>query len=214
MVRNKHPEETINLILEVSLNLFMEKGYDNTTIQDIIKGLGGLSKGAIYHHFKSKEEIFASVMAMIEKRNIAFFDNILNDSSLNGLEKLKSMLTSTYKNPNTSAFFKISPSYLEDPKVLYAQIVSNYQVASPLYIQPVIEEGIGDGSIVTDYPKELAEVIITLMNVWINPIASKSSIEDTHRKILFLKHTLESLGINIIDEEMISQYITYIKANF
>ena len=41
MARNKHPEETVNLILDVALALFFEKGYDNTSIQDIIDGLGG-----------------------------------------------------------------------------------------------------------------------------------------------------------------------------
>ena len=54
MSRNKYPEETVNLILDVSQRLFIEKGYDNTTIQDIIDELGGLTKGAIYHHFSSK----------------------------------------------------------------------------------------------------------------------------------------------------------------
>ena len=53
MARNKHPEETVNLILETATRLFMEKGYEHTSIQDIIDNLGGLSKGAIYHHFKS-----------------------------------------------------------------------------------------------------------------------------------------------------------------
>ena len=59
MARNKHPEETVNLILDVAFRLFMEKGYEHTSIQDIIDNLGGLSKGAIYHHFKSKEDIMA-----------------------------------------------------------------------------------------------------------------------------------------------------------
>ena len=43
MARNKHPEETVNLILDVALALFFEKGYDNTSIQDIIDGLGCLT---------------------------------------------------------------------------------------------------------------------------------------------------------------------------
>ncbi len=33
MARNKYPEVTVEKILEVSQRLFMEKGYDNTTIQ-------------------------------------------------------------------------------------------------------------------------------------------------------------------------------------
>ena len=36
MARNKHPEETVNLILDVAFHLFMEKGYEHTSVQDII----------------------------------------------------------------------------------------------------------------------------------------------------------------------------------
>ena len=57
MARNKYPEETYQLILDVSTRLFFEKGYERTSLQDIIDGLGGLTKGAIYYHFRSKEEI-------------------------------------------------------------------------------------------------------------------------------------------------------------
>ena len=61
MARNKHPEETVNLILDVAFRLFMEKGYEHTSIQNIIDNLGGLTKGAIYHHFKSKEDILVAL---------------------------------------------------------------------------------------------------------------------------------------------------------
>ena len=44
MSRNKYPEETVNLILDVSQRLFIEKGYDNTTIQDIIDELSVQSR--------------------------------------------------------------------------------------------------------------------------------------------------------------------------
>ena len=35
MARNKHPEETVEKILAVSAKLFMEKGYEHTTLQDL-----------------------------------------------------------------------------------------------------------------------------------------------------------------------------------
>ena len=61
MARNKHPEATVECILDVAQRLFLEKGYDQTTIQDIADGLKGMTKGAVYHHFKSKEEIMSAV---------------------------------------------------------------------------------------------------------------------------------------------------------
>ena len=68
MARNKHPEETVEKILAVSAKLFMEKGYEHTTLQDIIDNLGGLTKGAIYHHFKGKEEILLASRTGWESR--------------------------------------------------------------------------------------------------------------------------------------------------
>ena len=49
MARNKYPEETKNKIIDTAAKLFIENGYEHTSIQDIIDHLGGLSKGAIYH---------------------------------------------------------------------------------------------------------------------------------------------------------------------
>ena len=60
MARNKYPEETVRRILDTAEQLFIEKGYDRASLQDIIEATG-LSKGAIYHHFTSKEDIFYSV---------------------------------------------------------------------------------------------------------------------------------------------------------
>ena len=60
MARNKHPEETAARILSAAARLFLEKGYDRTSLQDIIQQTG-LSKGAIYHHFSSKEAIFEAI---------------------------------------------------------------------------------------------------------------------------------------------------------
>mgnify|MGYP000520802420 CR=1 FL=1 len=58
----KYPEVTIERILDVSLKLFLEKGYEQTTIQDIVDELGDLSKGAIYHHSKEKKKLLMRLL--------------------------------------------------------------------------------------------------------------------------------------------------------
>lgn len=52
----------IETILAVAARLFLEKGFDKTSMQDIAR-TADISKGAIYHHFQSKEEIINAVMA-------------------------------------------------------------------------------------------------------------------------------------------------------
>ncbi len=58
--REMQKEQTVAEILEVSETLFHEKGYENTSIQNIADKCG-LSKGALYHHFKSKEEVLERI---------------------------------------------------------------------------------------------------------------------------------------------------------
>ena len=84
MSRNKHPEETVQKILDASTRLFMERGYENTSIQDIINELKGLSKGAIYHHFASKEDILVAVIDRLTCDSNKMLDEIRDRTDLSG----------------------------------------------------------------------------------------------------------------------------------
>lgn len=63
MIRKSNSDATINLILDVACNVFMEKGYNDTCVQDIIDHLGDLHKeeDSIYHYFRSKEDILIAI---------------------------------------------------------------------------------------------------------------------------------------------------------
>lgn len=74
-----------NKILEATGALFAEKGFDATAMQDIM-ARSGLSKGAIYHHFKSKEEIMQALGDKMFFDNNPF-DEIRKRTELNGLQK-------------------------------------------------------------------------------------------------------------------------------
>src|SRR5579871_4557796 len=49
-------------ILDVSLELFNEQGYDKTSLREIAEQLG-VTKAALYYHFRTKEEIVGSIVA-------------------------------------------------------------------------------------------------------------------------------------------------------
>lgn len=48
-------------ILDISLSLFLEKGYDNTSISDIVTKLD-IARGTLYYHFESKEAIMDAII--------------------------------------------------------------------------------------------------------------------------------------------------------
>jgi AcrR family transcriptional regulator len=60
--------ETMHRLCAKGLEIFNEKGYYNTSLDDILTELN-LSKGAFYHHFKSKEDYFISIVQnlMVQK---------------------------------------------------------------------------------------------------------------------------------------------------
>ncbi|GGW43644.1 TetR/AcrR family transcriptional regulator [Arenibacter certesii] len=60
---------TINRIQSTGLELFYQKGFYNTSLDDILKKLS-LSKGAFYYHFQSKEEFFISIAQTLLFRKV------------------------------------------------------------------------------------------------------------------------------------------------
>ena len=203
MARNKHPEETVNLILDVAYRLFMEKGYEHTSIQDIIDHLGGLSKGAIYHHFKSKEEIFYAVTDKMTAESNQILEVVRDRTDLNGKEKLKTMFRESLKRSVQDDIFTVAPSFYNNPRLLSSLLHETIEVSAPEYIEPIIRQGVEDGSIVTEHPRQLAELISLMANLWMNPMVFDDSVEVTYHKFKVLDQVLKGLGLDIVDEEML-----------
>lgn len=205
MARNKHPEETVSRILDVSFRLFMEKGYEHTSIQNIIDNLGGLSKGAIYHHFKSKEDILVAVMDRITGESNRMLTRIRDSQGLNGKDKLKTIFKESIMRSVQNELFTVAPDFHNNPKLLFSLIHDTMEEVAPRYIQPIIEEGIADGSIRTEYPKQFAELVILVANVWMNPMIFDDSEEDAYHKFMLFDQMMKGFGLDIVDEEMMKR---------
>ncbi|MCI8284398.1 MAG: TetR/AcrR family transcriptional regulator [Firmicutes bacterium] len=205
MARNKNPEETVSLILETAYRLFMEKGYEYTSIQDIIDNLGGLSKGAIYHHFKSKEDILIAVVDMMTDESNKILAEIRDRADLSGKEKLKTIFKFSINRPVQDEIFTVAPNFNNNPKLLMLMLQDTVYEVAPHYILPIIRQGIADGSIQTDYPEQLAELIIIVANIWTNPMIFDNTAEESHNKFMLFKQMLEGFGLDIVDEEMLGR---------
>ena len=205
MARNKHPEETVNLIVSVAFRKFMEKGYEHTSIQDIIDNLGGMSKGAIYHHFKSKEDILMAVMDRMTAGSNRMLKDIRDRKGLSGKEKLKAIFKESIKRPVQDDIFTVAPDFHNNPKLLFSIMHDTIENAVPNYILPIIRQGIADGSIETDDPEQLAELILLVANIWMNPMIFNSSEEETYRKYMVFCQMMESFGLDVADSELLGR---------
>lgn len=200
MPRNKYPEETIQKILDASLKLFLEKGYEETTVLDIIAEMGGLTRGAFYHHFKSKEEVFE---ALCEKLfdEINPFEKAKQHKELNGLEKLKFVMKTSFDDTEHHKLSIASMQLMESPAFLKKLIESNKELV-PMY-QELIEEGIKDGSIQTKHSRLLAELFVLLTNFWSIPAIYMVTEDEAWEKFLMIKKIMDNLGLPIIDDEVV-----------
>ncbi len=205
MARSKNPEGTVNLIMDAAFRLFMEKGYEHTSVQDIIDSLGGLSKGAIYHHFKSKEEILVAVVERMTAESNRVLADIRDRSDLNGREKLKTIFKSSVKRPVQDEIFTVAPDFRNNPRLLFLIFRDTVDEVAPNYILPIIEQGLSDGSIQTEYPRQLSELIILAANIWMNPMIFDSGEEDFYGRLMIFKQLMEGFGLDVIDEEMQSR---------
>ena len=194
MARNKYPEITVEKILEVSQRLFLEKGYDNTTIQDIVNELGGLTKGAVYHHFRSKEEIMD---ALGEKLFFTHnpFEAVKKRTDLNALQKMKLAIQMNQSDEQQVELTRQAVPILKNPHVLARMIESNRRILCP-YWQELIQEGIQ-----TEYPKEMAELLV-LLDLWMIPSLFPADAKEQSRKYRFISEMLKKIGLELYDEEI------------
>lgn len=200
MARNKYPEVTVERILDVSQRLFLEKGYENTTIQDIVDELGGLTKGAVYHHFKSKEEIMDAVGDRMFFSNNPF-EAVRGRTDLNGLQKLREAVRLNQSDEERVRLTAQSIPIAKSPRLLQEMIVSNRKVLTPYFLE-LIEEGNRDGSMHTNYPREIAELLPLLTSLWLLPSVYPASREQMKRKFLFLGEMLEKMGVPLMDDSI------------
>lgn len=197
--RNKYPEETVQKILDASLKLFLEKGYEETTVLDIISEMGGLTRGAFYHHFKSKEEVFDALCEKLFYESNPF-EKAKRHKELNGLEKLKCVLRTSFDETEHHQLSMASMQLMGSPAFLKKLIESNQELA-PMY-QELIEEGIQDGSIQSEQPKLLADLFVLLTNFWSIPTIYPMTADETWQKFLMIKSIMDNLGLPVIDDEI------------
>lgn len=207
--RNKYPEETVRKILDTAEQLFIEKGYDRASLQDILDRTG-LSKGAIYHHFASKEDIFYAVCDRIGRRNGEVLSQVRDAPALNGLEKLRTMFKASLQPERQAKMFCMMPYLMDNPKFLAAEMHSIFTEVVPCFVEPVIRQGMADGSIHTDRPRELAEAMMMLSDVWINPIVQPSTPEQIRARCEIYDRLFRSFGIEgLIDQEIVDTLVRY-----
>lgn len=203
MARNKYPEATVEKILNAAQRLFLEKGYEKTTIQDIVDALGGLTKGAIYHHFRSKDEIMNALCDKMLLDNNPF-TQVKQRRELNGLQKMRAAILLNFEDTERGELMIQALPILKNPRILAEMLETNRRLLTPFWLE-LIEEGVADGSLHTEYAREIAELLPLVTDIWASPQIFPATREETFRKLDFIKELLDRLDIPVLDDALLAQ---------
>lgn len=194
----KQPEEWEQEILEAAKFLFLSKGYEETSVSDIMERAGG-AKGMFYRFFESKEKVMQALGNRMFLENNPF-EAVRARTDLNGLQKIREMLAMDRADGEREAVNAQAVSILKDPRILAAAVEANRRVLTPLWFE-LIEEGRRDGSIQTEYARELSE-LLPLVNFWLMPSVFPADAKEIMHKCKFVAKMLADMGLPVADEEM------------
>ena len=83
----KDAEERREEILDVAERLFSTKGFDHTSTNDILEGVG-IARGTLYYHYKSKEDILDGVIERMTNRMMVDAKKIVQNKTMSFQERL------------------------------------------------------------------------------------------------------------------------------
>ena len=152
-------------ILEVALSLFAEKGFGNTSMNDIVRA-SGLSKGGVYWHFPSKAVLVLAVFEQFFEGQVAAFSEMLAEEGVSATNKLlrlahqggAELAAMAAQFPSSLEFYALA---MNDPALqeLLVRYISRYRDL----IERLVTQGIAAGEWRHVDPRAAADTLIALI---------------------------------------------------
>jgi AcrR family transcriptional regulator len=182
----KAPDVRRSEILEAAMRLFIERGYDATSINHII-GRAGISKGAFYHYFHSKEDLVEALAARYAAEAAAAARPILEDEALDPFSRLSAFLASMRQQKVEQAAelrTTFEPLFRRENLQLYHRS----QTAVVAIVRPILAEiiaqGVREKCFDVSDPDAAAEVTLGLMvstrDMLVDLYNARSEVERRH----------------------------------
>lgn len=180
-------------ILVTARELFIKKGYDQTSINDILK-IVDIAKGTFYYYFASKEEVLEAIILDIVEEGARRAEKIIKDQSIPLVSRI--MMAIMAQAPEFEGADEIKE---ELHKVENAKLEQLYLKAMLKRMTPILQESVLEGMDKSifhmDYPEECIESILLLGHMMFDRDTFEWKMEDYPKKIqAFLCNIERMLG--------------------
>jgi AcrR family transcriptional regulator len=219
----KQPEVRKQEYIDTAIDLFVQKGYSKTTVQEIIDVMGA-SKGAFYHYFKSKEDIINVIIEGEINKYETVMREIAAKKEKSAIEKFREMLTRLQAMRHANRERQIKLFKLMESKenvFLYQQLIERIINMSSPYYMDIIIQGNEEGSFhVTNpvYTTEIIMYIITYLRrkmalLYLNATDKSEVLDEIREIILFMDDTMHKfLGVAPGTLNIKEEYFKYLKS--
>ena len=198
----KDPEIRRAEIMDAAMLLFMEKGYANTTTQDIVDKVN-ISRGLLYYHFKNKEDILYCLVERYSEKLLSDIHVIVNDDDKTAIEKIRAFIDATIiSTDNVSAEGTELQKTVDLKENRYMLDYLSHMLIEKLsiYFERIINQGISEKVFSVKYPSETAEFLMTAYVFVSNNIGIKTSKKEPVKDYLnafkiMLEQNLNTKGL-------------------
>lgn len=158
----KHPEIRRQELLDIAARLFAERGYDGTTIDDVIRQ-AGLSKGAFYYYYPSKEALLEGLATQAAARALEALQPVMHALGLGAVDRLNAFLRQGRQTHDAAAALAIFESiFRPDNVVLYHRMHAAVTAVMLPPLTEIVAQGVAEGSMRSNDPGTTAELVLML----------------------------------------------------
>jgi AcrR family transcriptional regulator len=220
----KEPEVRRGEILDAAQRFFYRKGYEQTSVQDIITDIG-IAKGTFYYYFSSKLDLLDAMIERMIDQTLQSLEPLAADDQLSALEKLERFFSdlADWKVENKAFSLGIVNVWHKDENAILRHKVKSASVEKimPLLVK-IIEQGMAEGVFVTEYPADIAEIVLqigqpfsdTLVKIILNEAYNNDdTLAIIERKIIVYHHAIERVlnapagSIKLFDLEQVKPWL-------
>ncbi|MCV7245530.1 TetR/AcrR family transcriptional regulator [Mycobacterium mantenii] len=161
----KHPDIRRAELLDRATELFMRRGYDNVSLNDLIAD-AGVSKGAFYHWFPSKDALITALAERSARTGFAVIEDAVAACGGNALARLNALLKAGFDVKMTMGvpeqLAAMAALLRPDNAHLFGRIVAVDEALSLPLLTRLISEGVAEGVFDTFDPEGVADMIYGL----------------------------------------------------
>src|SRR5262249_3927694 len=160
----KKAEERRTEILDAAQGLFLSRGYDATTVNDLLNAVG-ISKGAFYHHFAAKEDVLEALVWRLAEQGLATLSPIIERQDMGPLEKLQLFFAEgqRFRKEHAAALRPLVEVLFRDENLRLRLRATEQMIelVAPR-LAKVLEDGAETGVFDIDDPSETARLVLNL----------------------------------------------------